>query len=198
MSQIVESILSSARTLSEGGLLSPKGFLHLASRAAVDKALSRLAQEGTLLRVSRGLYAMPSHGRFGTRPPSTESVVQGIEAYSNETVVASGAAEANALGLTTQVPTREVFLTTGVSRTLRLGKRTVVIRHANRWQMMLGKGTAGKVIRALAWVGPQGAPKAMKTLRATVPESEWKAVQSARHALPGWMAKVVSESLAHG
>ena len=42
-------------------------------------------------------------------PPSTESVMLAIEASGGETVVANGAAEANALGLTTQVPTREVF-----------------------------------------------------------------------------------------
>jgi hypothetical protein len=43
-------------------------------------------------------------------------------------VVANGAAEANALGLTTQVPTREVFFTSGASRTLQLGSRCVELR----------------------------------------------------------------------
>ena len=88
-------------------------FLHLGSRAAIDQTLSRLAREGTLLRVGRGVYSLPISGRFGPRPPSTESVVEAIEARSGETIVASGASEANALGLTTQVPTREVYLTSG-------------------------------------------------------------------------------------
>ena len=43
-------------------------------------------------------------------------MVQAIEESYRETVVAHGAAEANALGLTTQVPTREVFFTSGPSR----------------------------------------------------------------------------------
>jgi predicted transcriptional regulator of viral defense system len=116
MSHLADNIFSAAQTKPEGGLLSPKEFLHLGSRAAVDKTLSRLTQEGKLLRVSRGAYAAPRQGRFGSRPPSTESVVQAIEASYGETVVANGAAEANVLGLTTQVPTREVFLTSGTSR----------------------------------------------------------------------------------
>ena len=121
MSQLVQSILAAAKALPEGGLLSPKEFLHLASRAAVDQALTRLTREEKLLRIGRGVYALPVHGRFGARPPSTQTVVEAIEAASGELVVPSGAAEANALGLTTQVPVREVYLTSGPSRKLRLG-----------------------------------------------------------------------------
>ena len=48
MSTLNESILSAAEALPEGGLLSPKEFLHLASSAAVDQTFSRLAREGHL------------------------------------------------------------------------------------------------------------------------------------------------------
>ena len=67
-----------------------------------------------------------------------------------------------------------------------------------RWQLLLGKRPAGKVIRALSWLGPESAPAALKQLRAKLPESEWEAVRGARAALPSWMAKVVSEAMAHG
>lgn len=198
MSHLAENILSTAQAAPEGGLLSPKEFLHLGSRAAIDKTLSRLAQEGKLMRVSRGAYVAPRQGRFGPRPPSTESVVQAIEASCGETVVASGAADANALGLTTQVPTREVFFTSGVSRTLQLGSRRVELKHGNRWQLLLGKRPAGMVIRALSWLGPEAAPEALKQLRLTLPESEWEAVRGVRAMLPSWMAKIVSEAIAYG
>ena len=54
------------------------------------------------------------------------------------------------------------------------------------------------MIRALSWLGPEGAPEALKQLRAKLPESEWEAVRGARAALPSWMAKVVSEAMAYG
>ena len=198
MSHLADQILSTARAMPEGGLLSPKEFLHLGSRAAIDKTLSRLAQEGKLMRVSRGAYVAPHQGRFGARPPSTESVVQAIEASCGEMVVPNGAAEANALGLTTQMPIREVFLTSGSSRTLQLGNRRVELKHGNRWQLALGKRPAGKAIRALSWLGPEAAPEALKQLRDRLPESEWEAVLGARPLLPSWMAKVVSEAKAYG
>lgn len=41
-------------------------------------------------------------------------------------------AEANALGLTTQMPTREIFLGSGPTRKLRLGNRIVDLKHGSR------------------------------------------------------------------
>jgi len=193
MSQLAQSILQQAQSLPEGSLLSPKEFLHLGSRAAVDQTFCRLAQEGLLIRVGRGAYAAPIQSRFGTRPPSAESVVESIESSSGETVVASGATEANALGLTTQVPTREVYLTSGPSRRLKLGSREIELKHGNRWQMLLGKRPAGKAIRALIWLGPEQAPLAMHSLKKKLPAQEWEAMRQARARLPSWMAKAVSE-----
>lgn len=198
MSHLTEAILSAAQTLPEGGLLSPKEFLHLASRAAVDQALTRLAREGKLLRVGRGAYALLVNSRFGSRPPSTEAVVESIESTSGEVIVASGATEANALGLTTQVPTREVFLTSGSTRKLRLGNRSVELKHASRWQLALGKRPAGKAIRALSWLGQEQAPAALKVLRTKLPAEEWAAMRATRAALPSWMARAISEMNEHG
>ena len=193
MSQLVQAIFAAAQALPEGGLLSPKEFLHLASRAAIDQAFTRLAREAKLLRVGRGVYALPVQGRFGVRPPSTQTVVAAIEATSGEVVVPSGAAEANALGLTTQMPVREVFLTSGPSRKLRLGQQDVELKHGTPWQLLMGKRPAGMAIRALAWLGAERAPSSLKILHSKLSSAEWEAMRAARAAMPSWMARAVSE-----
>lgn len=193
MSHLTESIVSAVHALPEGGMVSPKQFLHLASRAAVDQALARLAREGKLLRIGRGSYAVSLEGRFGPRPPSTEAIIAAVEAGSGEIIVASGAAEANALGLTTQMPIREVFLTSGPSRVLHLGKRAVELKHGSRWKLVLGKRPAGMAIRALAWLGPDRASSAVGALQRQLPDEEWQAILAVRSALPSWMARMVSE-----
>ena len=193
MSYLTESIVSAVKALPEGGMVSPKQFLHLASRAAVDQALARLAREGKLLRIGRGSYAVSLEGRFGPRPPSTEAIIAAVEAGSGEIIVASGAAEANALGLTTQMPIREVFLTSGPSRVLHLGKRAVELKHGSRWKLVLGKRPAGMAIRALAWLGPDRASSAVGALQRQLPDEEWQAILAVRSALPSWLARMVSE-----
>lgn len=124
-----ESITLHAKSLPEGGVFSPKEFLQLGSRAAVDQALSRLTKEGKLLRITRGSYAMPVSSRFGTRAPAPAKVVASIAVRSGETVP-HGAAAANALGLTQQVPIREAYVTSGRTRRLKLGQSEVTIKHA--------------------------------------------------------------------
>ncbi|MGV8894039.1 MAG: DUF6088 family protein [Burkholderiaceae bacterium] len=61
-------------------------------------------------------------GRFDERPPTSEKVIEHYAEKYGETVVPHGAAAtASWLGLTTQVPVKDVFLTSGPTRTLRLG-----------------------------------------------------------------------------
>ena len=194
MSQLAESILSAARALPEGELVGAKEFLHLGTRAAVDQTLSRLAKAGRLIRVGRGLYGVPVTTRFGVRPPSTEAVLQAIQEATGEVIVPAGAAEANALGLTTQVPVREIFLTSGKSRVLRLGKRTVQLTRGPSWQLQYRRSRAGQALRALAWAGPRHAQVTVSKLRDVLSPAEWTQVERSRRNAPPWVAKAVSPS----
>lgn len=197
MQRLTEEILEHSRTVPEGALLTAKGLLHLGQRAAVDQALSRLARRGKLLRAGRGLYVRPVESRFGARAPTTEKVVAGLAELRGETVASHGAAAANALGLTSQVPVRSVYLTSGPSRTLRLGRQSVEMRHAPAWQLVLAGRPAGEILRALAWLGPSKAEGALVALRRTLPASDLQALAKAAPLLPTWLAQQVSQSFAH-
>ena len=198
MTTLPETILQQAHSLPEGGVLSPKEFLHLGSRSAVDQAFSRLAQAGKLLRVARGAYAAPVSSRFGSRAPAPEKVVQALAEQSGEIVVPHGASAANVLGLTQQVPIREVYLTSGRTRKLKLGRAEVLVKHAPLWMLALGARPAGAAVRALAWIGPTHAGSSLASLRHTLPRSEWQALTAARAALPGWMAQAIGEEAVRG
>lgn len=198
MITLPESILLYAQSLPEGGVLSAKTFLHLGSRAAVDQAFSRLTKEGKLLRVARGTYVCPVSNRFGTRAPAPENVVKSLAAQNGEVVATHGATSANALGLTQQVPIREVYLTSGRTRKLRLGRSEVLVKHAPRWMLALGTGPAGAAVRALAWIGPTHAGESLAALHRTLPPSEWRALASSRAALPSWMARAIGQEATRG
>ncbi|BCN39987.1 hypothetical protein ALDI51_33060 [Alicycliphilus denitrificans] len=198
MNTLPETILQQAQSLPEGGVLSPKEFLHLGSRAAVDQAFSRLAKVGKLLRVARGAYAAPVASRFGSRAPAPEKVVQALAEQSGEIVVPHGASAANALGLTQQVPIREVYLTSGRTRKLKLGRSEVLVKHAPRWMLALGARPAGAAVRALAWIGPSHTNESLAVLHRTLPHAEWQALEAARASLPGWMAQAIGKEATHG
>lgn len=188
--------LAHVQSLPEGGLLSPKDLLHLGSRAAVDQTLSRLAKGGQLLRVARGFYVASVHSRFGSRPPAPEKVVAALAARGGEVAVPHGANAAHGLGLTQQVPIREVFCSAGRDRTLTLGRSQVQIKHVPRWMLALGTGPAGAAVRALAWMGPNHAAPSLTKLRRSLSPADWHALTTGRAALPSWMAKAIGEAAA--
>ena len=198
METLAKKILEHATALAEGTPLAAKELLHLGGRAAVDQALSRLVKRGTLLRAGRGVYVLPVRSSFGTRAPSTVKMVEGLASQRGEVIVSHGAAAANALGLTTQVPMRSVFLTSGRNRRLTLGAQAVEFRHAPAWQLLFPGRTAGDVVRALAWLGPEKAGEALQMLRTKLSPPELEEVASARARLPTWMAQEVSALVHHG
>lgn len=194
MSPVIQSILKSSRERPEGSVISPKEFLGRNNRASVDQAFTRLTKAGKLIRVSQGTYVAPVKGRFGSHPPALESVIKSIAIKNGEEVAATGAVAANSLGLTTQVPVQEVFVTTGRSRVLKLGKRTIKFKHAPRWQLALGNRPAGMAVRAMAWVGPSHASESLAKIRQRLPKEEWKTMIESRAFFPGWMAKLLGEA----
>ena len=198
MAGLPSLILQLSDESAEGSLLCANALLHLGSRAAVDQALSRLARRGDLMRISQGIYVRPVQTRFGPCPPSIPKVLSSLAAHWGETIVNSGGMEANALGLTNQVPVRWVCLSSGPNRKLMFNKLTVELRHAPRWQLVAPHRPAGAAVRALSWMGPDEVEEGLEQVRRKLPPEDWQELVGLRAAMPSWMAKPVSALVADG
>ena len=193
MQNLTEQILEFAAPLPEGTPVAAKSLLHLGNRVAVDQALSRLAQRGQLIRAGRGVYLLPVMSRFGASAPSVEQAVKALAAQRGEVIVPSGSASANSLGLTAQVPIRSVYLTSGRTRQLTVGKRAVELRHAPCWQLALPHGAAGQAVRALAWLGPEKVEAALAELKRKLPPAVFNELVAVAPQLPTWLARSVGK-----
>ena len=196
MPSLPNLIMQHALESPEGTPLCPNALLHLGSRAAVDQALSRLARSGRLNRVCQGVYVRPVETRFGPRPPAAERVIASLADLWGETIVPSGGAAANSLGLTTQMPIRPVYLTSGPNRKLKLGEMTVDLRHAPRWQLVAPNRSAGDAVRALAWFGPDEIEEQLRVIGRKLSAEDLDELASARAIMPAWMAEPVSAMVA--
>jgi hypothetical protein len=194
--KLAQQILAHASTLPEGAPLAAKGFLQLGTRAAIDQTLSRLSRAGKLMRSGRGLYVLPVEGRFGTRTPSPERVVAESAKLRGETTAPHGAAAANRLGLTTQVPMRTTYLTSGPSRQLKLGAQSIELKHVPPWQLLYASRESGEVLRALAWSGRPHAREALAQLKPKLTSQAREELVASRSSLPGWLAETISAELA--
>jgi len=77
---IADKILGRLQS-ANGQILSVSDFLDLGARPTVDQALSRLARQGKINRVRRGLYELPRIGKLLNRPitQSPDARARGLE-----------------------------------------------------------------------------------------------------------------------
>ena len=176
-----------------GAAFTPRAFDDLGNRAAVDQALSRLTKTGKIRRLARGLYDLPkTHPLLGAISPDAEAVARSIAAQAGYRLQPTPAHAANALGLSTQVPAKIIYLIDGSSRKITVGNQTIHFIHAGP-RAMLGAGTsAGVALQAIRAFGPDHLTAGIiqKLKRNLPPDAKNGLKKLARHA-PYWMTAAI-------
>jgi hypothetical protein len=190
---VAAKLLNAIVQRGRGYVFTPAEVLHLGSRAAVDQGLSRLVKAGQITRLARGVYAYPEkHSLVGEVPPSPTAVAEALARAQGAQAQVSEAAAANALGLTTQVPGRVVYLTNGTPRRRRVGNTIIEFKRASP-RRLAGAGTpAGTVLQALRHLGRTGANQQVaEKLREKLPRSQRQALRALLPLAPAWMRPTI-------
>lgn len=185
--------------LGRGSVFTPGDFLDLGTRDAVDKALSRLNDGGDVRRIGQGIYDLPRMSRrVGALSPDPDAVARGLARKWNARVQRSGASAANALGLSTQVPSTAVYLTDGPRRTVHAGRTTVEFKPVSP-RRLVGAGTVvGDVLQAFHFLGRTGVDgHTVARLRRRLSDSDQRKVLKASRHFPGWMRLILSDLVGH-
>ena len=191
MQDTANRVVSKIYGMGRGWVFTPNDFVALGSRAAIDKALSRLTAEGTIRRLNRGLYDYPkSHPVLGILSPNPEAVAKALKGEAAVRIKPFGAYAANILGLTEQVPARIVFLTDGANKTVRVGKQEIRLKHTTPKNMATAGKSSGLVIEALRELGKTNIDENMiGKLRERLGANEKRQLLKDIHFAPEWMHK---------
>jgi hypothetical protein len=178
-----------------GTVYTPARFTRLGARGAIDKALQRLVAQGTLRRLSRGLYDKPRHDPvLGTLWPSVDAVIQAVAGKHKLRVQPAGAYAANLLGLSEQVPAKVVLLTDGASRSVRAGPMQITLKRTSPRNMAAANRLSGLLIQAFKSLGPAHVtPERLAHLRKTLPAAERARLLADLELAPGWMRPMLRE-----
>ena len=143
-----------------GWVFTPAHFSDLGSRAAVASALKRHRQSALIRQLARGLYDYPrTDPKLGTLSPSPDALAKALAGRDAFRLQPSGAYAANLLGLSTQIPMKIVYLTDGRSRTVRIGKKQIILKSTTPRNMATAGRISGLVIQALRHLGRQHVDK---------------------------------------
>lgn len=191
---VVQQILSRVEKIPLGTPFTPREFISLGNRINVGKILERLTLAGKIKRVRRGIYICPKFSRYvGEVPPSIYEVLQTITATTGETLQVQGAEAARQLGLSTQAPVRESFLTSGRSRKIVINNQEVKLRHVSPKKLVLAGTQAGIALTALWYLGKEEVTiRTLETIESRLEAKEFQALLNHKKLMPAWMATVVS------
>lgn len=148
----------------------PIDFLDLGARAAVDKALQRLAADGDIRRIDRGLYDRPKLNSLTKKlsDPHTRAIIDAVVRRDQARVVVDGMTAANDLGLTNAVPAQVTVLTDARLRPLQFGAQQIRFRQAAPSRLYWAGRPGMRVVQALYWLHdalPTDQPVIIKRLR---------------------------------
>ncbi len=162
-------------------------FAELGSRAAVDKALSRLVQAGRLERVARGVYMRPKLSTYvGWVRPSPITIMHILAKANGETIQIHGAEAVRRLGLSTQMQVVPVYYTSGRTREIKAGNAVVRLNHVSSDRLQHAGNKVGLALTALYYLGKDGAcPHALSKIADTLSPDELTTLLACR--MPKWM-----------
>jgi hypothetical protein len=152
-------------------------------------ALSRLTHSGEIRRLRRGIYDRPQrHAVLGELPADPTAIAEAVARADKALLVPSGALAANALGIFTQVPASLVFRTTGGTRRIKIGTRTVELRHSTPGRLRSHNKTAAALIEALRTLGRANVTDHVtQTLHKRLSHKERASIIEAIPNAPAWM-----------
>jgi len=188
----VQEVKEYIRGLGEGKSFTARSLWHLAHADNVRQILSRMVQSGEITRLSRGLYVVPKvHPKVGATFPSIREITELIAETTGETIGIHGAEAARMLQLTTQVPMRLIFHTTGYTRRIKVRSQTVLLKHVNPSKLVEAGTIAGTVISAFLYLGKKlVSENTVQKVKNQLSPEEFETVLKEIEHMPAWMANV--------
>lgn len=191
-----EKIIAKINHSRKGTIFLPESFLPIDPRHA-SNTMSALVKEGKLVRVVNGIYVRPKMTRFGPLMPDSYQIAQAVAKRDAAKILPCGAAAENYLGLSTQVPMKTAYLTSGSSRRLKIGEnRYITLIHASPSAFAYKGKVMPILVLALKSIGKDNIDDETRQDVAGIlykyPETEtWQ--HDIAHA-PNWIRRIITET----
>ena len=163
----------------------------------VTKLLAQFEKEGLITRIAKGIYVKAKKTRFGVVYPSAYELVTEIAKRDKAIVFPTGETAANRLGFSTQVPMNVCFITSGTPRKLKLGNRTVTLKHGVPRNFAYKGKLMPELVQALRSIGEANMTEAVENRIAQL-LSETQETETIEHDLlltPVWVRQIVKRNL---
>ncbi len=161
----------------------------------VQRVLSLLAKSNEIGTICRGMYFRPKKSRYLPGcpiPPGAEKIINAISKKTGEIISVHGAVALNQIGLSTQVPVRAIYYTTGRSRYIKInGENRIKLVHVSPRKIVMPNTVTCHVVSALWFEGKRYLkPRVIKKIHNRIGNEYFSEVLKHVDKMPTWMRKV--------
>ena len=169
-------------------------FVDVSDKTNINAYLARLVDEGLVRRVMRGVYYKPQFSEFlnEVTVPSVDKVAHAIARNFGWTIVPSGEAALNYLGLSTQVPAIYVYVSDGAYKEYSYGNTTIEFKKTTNKEVSKLSYKTALVVQALKSLGKDNIDDiVISQLRTLLTDSEKETMLDEAKATTAWIYEFI-------
>ena len=188
--KIEKEILENKR----GKVVFSSNFAEYGTNVAVRHTFSRLCKCGLLVRLSAGIYLYPEVDKeIGVIYPSIEKIAKEIAKQEKARLIPTGVYALNALGLSTQVPMRVVFLTDGTPRMINIqGRASIKFKKLAPKYLSFKSKLMYLIVFALREIGENKATnEQLERIKALLENEKQELIINDLNLAPVWIRNVI-------
>jgi len=190
-----EEIMTYVRSKGGGFAFSASDLPNYGSRTMVDKTLCLMAKAGKIRRVMRGVYDVPRWSEMLRKQaaPDIESVANALARKFGWQIYPGDEGAMNGLGLSTQIPARLIYHSTGPSKTYKVGRLTIEFVHRCFRETEVDGQDARMVVRALKGLGKAYAtPEIVMNVAKRFSDEEWIRICESSQWVSSWIKDLIN------
>lgn len=192
-SEYIQSIIAN---LSEGTAFVISDFTDKTSNDNVRQIFSRLESEGEIRRILPGIYDKPAYSEIlkENAAPNPNNVAEAIARKNNWTITPSGNVALNLLGLSTQVPAKWEYISSGPSNEYQIENTEISFIHRADKEVSRMSRKTSLIIQAIKSLGKdQISNEIIKKIASKTTVEERIALLSEARQTTSWIYEVIKK-----
>lgn len=171
-------------------------FTDIADYETTKKSIARLEKKGAVRRVLRGVYDKPQFSALLQEyaAPDPNQIAEAIAKSHNWTISATGSTALNMLGLSTQVPAKWEYISSGPYKQYQFGNTTINFEHRSDNQLIGMSPETRLLIQAIKAIGRNGITDSnMEKLGKAFPQASYQTALEESNMTMRWIQNTIKE-----
>ncbi len=194
MKSVENKVISRIYGYGRGWVFSQIDFSDLGGRSTIDWVLYKLKNKGTINRVLRGIYYYPQESSLLKEqlPVEIPMVAQALARKFKWQIEPSGETALNILGVSTQIPSKYIYVTNGRSRTYKLEKRELHFKKGMLKETNFKYSESTLLVQALRSLGKENiTEKNLSIFHDAIDPGKYLQIKKDTRGVTGWIYKAI-------